>query len=396
MKQAVVMGSLVLDISPSLRSQQVRDVTDIFAQGKVTELKDVAFYMGGCVGNTGLALHKLGIPTTLFGKVGQDFAGDAIAMLIDREGIPFRLQRLENVPTTVSVALTPPGLDKITLFLRGASQEYSSRDVAELPQGDLFHFGYPVTMHRLYEDQGAELIAMYRQVKEKGMVTSLDTALPRPESEPGKINWRPILQKLLPWVDIFVPSFEECLFMLDREGYCRRCKAQAGQDMMDSITPEEVRQTAQSFLDMGAKVVLLKLGSRGMYLRTAEETVLRQAGSFFTPLLESWSKRELWIFPNAVEHIVSTTGAGDVGIAGFLAALLREQTPEEALQAATTASWLCIQSSDTTSRLVPFGELNAISRMAQRPERIALPRDLWHFSEAEALFYGENDRKFFA
>ena len=108
MKRAIVMGSLVLDITPSLRSPEVRAVEDIFVQGKVTELGNVAFYMGGCVGNTGLALHKLGVPTTLCGKVGEDFAGSAIELLAGREGADFRLSRLTGVPTTVSVAARRP------------------------------------------------------------------------------------------------------------------------------------------------------------------------------------------------------------------------------------------------------------------------------------------------
>ena len=39
MKKALIMGSLVLDITPSLRSDDLRTVEDIFVQGKVTELK---------------------------------------------------------------------------------------------------------------------------------------------------------------------------------------------------------------------------------------------------------------------------------------------------------------------------------------------------------------------
>ena len=80
-KKIVVMGSLVLDITLQLRSEEIRPVEDIFVQGKVTELKNASFYMGGCVGNTGLALHKLGADVTLCGKVGRDFAGGAIRLL---------------------------------------------------------------------------------------------------------------------------------------------------------------------------------------------------------------------------------------------------------------------------------------------------------------------------
>lgn len=393
MKQAIVMGSLVLDITPSLRSPEVRAVEDIFVQGKVTELGNVAFYMGGCVGNTGLALHKLGVPTTLCGKVGEDFAGNAIELLASRAGADFRLSRVPGVPTTVSVAVTPPGLDKITLFLRGASQEYDASDAENLPQADLFHFGYPVTMKRLYENGGEELVRLYRRVRATGMTASLDTALPRPDSEPGQVNWRPILERVLPEVDIFVPSFEECLFMLDRDDYCARFREAAGRDIIESLRWEEVREIAGTFLAMGAKVVLLKLGSCGMYLRTAEEAALAEGGRALRDCAKDWSGRELWICPNTVERIVSTTGAGDVGIAGFLATLLRGGGPVQALQIASTASSLCIQSADSTSLLRPWEELAACGVAARRTVNRALPAAQWR-AEAEGLFQGSLDRDF--
>ena len=78
------MGSLVLDIAPALRAKDYRAITDIFVQGKVTELSGVSFYMGGCVGNTGMALHKLGVDATLGCKVGRDFAGNAIELMLSR------------------------------------------------------------------------------------------------------------------------------------------------------------------------------------------------------------------------------------------------------------------------------------------------------------------------
>lgn len=393
MKHAIIMGSLVLDITPTLRSPEVRAVEDIFVQGKVTELGNVAFYMGGCVGNTGLALHKLGVPVTLCGKVGEDFAGNAIELLAGREGAPLRLSRVPGVPTTVSVAVTPPGLDKITLFLRGASQEYDSADAEGLPEADLFHFGYPVTMKWLYANGGEELVQLYRRVRATGMTASLDTALPRPDSEPGQVNWRPILERVLPEVDIFVPSFEECLFMLDRDAYCARFREAAGRDIIDSLDWEEVRGIAGTFLSMGAKVVLLKLGSCGMYLRTADEAVLAKGGRALKDYAADWSDRELWIFPNTVERIVSTTGAGDVGIAGFLATLLRGGQPVRALQVAATASSLCIQSADSTSLLRPWEELADCGVTARRTVNRALPAGQWR-AEAEGLFRGSLDRDF--
>ena len=391
MKKIVVMGSLVLDITLQLRSEEIRPVEDIFVQGKVTELKNASFYMGGCVGNTGLALHKLGADVTLCGKVGRDFAGGAIRLLMEREGAPCRLAEAAEAPTTVSVAVTPPGLDKISLFLRGASQEYSSEDVRDLDGCDLFHFGYPVTMKRLYADGGAELCRMMKAVKASGATASLDTALPRPDGEHGAVDWRPILEKTLPWVDVFVPSYEECLFMLDREDYLRRFNAAAGRDLIETVTDESVSAIAGTFLSMGAAIVLLKLGSRGLYLRTAGAERLARAGRALRDLEPSWADRELWIFPNAVEKIVSTTGAGDTAIAGFLAAALRGERPERALEIAAATAWLCIQSGDTTGKITGYRQVEEASRDALRTETLTLPPERWSAAGSPGLYRASRD-----
>ena len=111
-------------------------------------------------------------------------------------------------------------MDKISFFLKGASQQYTSADASRMPADtDLFHFGYPPTMESLYSDGGEELEKLFRSVKSLGVTTRLDTALPAEGSAHSRVDWKPILKKVLKYVDIFVPSIEECLFMLDKEAY---------------------------------------------------------------------------------------------------------------------------------------------------------------------------------
>ena len=40
-----------------------------------------------------------------------------------------------------------------------------------------------------------------------------------PQSASGHANWHAILKRTLPYVDIFIPSIEEILFMLRRDDY---------------------------------------------------------------------------------------------------------------------------------------------------------------------------------
>ena len=241
-------------------------------------------------------------------------------------------------------------------------------------------------MKRMYADEGRALTDMMRSVKARGVTTSLDTALPRPDGEHGGVNWRPILTKTLPSVDVFVPSYEECLFMLDRDTYLDEFQRAAGRDMLETITEERVRALADTFLSMGVGVVLLKLGSRGLYLRTAGAARLKQAGQALSPLSEMWADQELWIFPNAVEHIVSTTGAGDTAIAGFLAAMLRGEKPERALEIAATTAWLCIRSPDTSGLIQSYGQVSTLASAASRTKPLELSPARWSPTGIDGLY----------
>ena len=82
MKKATVMGSLVLDITMQPESKEKKTLVEFIGQGKVTNLSGVSFYPGGCVGNTGMALKKLGVPVTLCGNTGDDFPGRVLKTLI--------------------------------------------------------------------------------------------------------------------------------------------------------------------------------------------------------------------------------------------------------------------------------------------------------------------------
>src|SRR6185503_4762577 len=115
--------------------------------------------------------------------------------------------------SSYTVILNPPNVDRIFLHCPGANDTFGAGDVNYelLCQANLFHFGYPPLMKRLYQNDGAELIRMFKQAKATGVTTSLDMAMPDPTSPSGQANWPAILKAVLPAVDLFVPSIEEIL-----------------------------------------------------------------------------------------------------------------------------------------------------------------------------------------
>jgi sugar/nucleoside kinase (ribokinase family) len=122
---------------------------------------------------------------------------------------------------------------------------------------------------------------------------------------------------------IFVPSIEEIIFMLEPKRYARILSEADGGDIMDAVSPDLVVSLGDRILAMGVKILLIKAGHRGAYLRTGDVFQLNAATSFDLPVA-NWNCRDLWIpaFPADQRRVRNACGAGDCAVAGFLAAIL--------------------------------------------------------------------------
>jgi sugar/nucleoside kinase (ribokinase family) len=348
---AVAAGHLCLDILPNLDHLGNGQFDVLFRPGRLIQVGAAQFATGGPVSNTGLALHRLGVPTRLIAKVGGDPFGRIVRDVVSRydprlvEGIAVDA----GATTSYSVIVSPPGTDRIFLHCPGANDTFASTDVAYdlVRKAALFHFGYPPLMARMYRQAGKELVEILATAKATGVTTSLDMSFPDPSSESGRADWRAIYRAALPHVDLFLPSIEELLFTLRPRTFEQLSSrgplaCQVGAAMLADLSLE--------LLDMGAKMVVLKLGDRGLYLRTAGLDRLESMGRARPAELRPWAGREIWA-PCFQVDVVGTTGAGDATIAGFLAALLRGLVPEQAMVMAVAVGACNVEAADALSGL---------------------------------------------
>lgn len=389
---AVVAGHLCLDVIPDMTGISQDRFEQVFAPGRLSIVGPATFCTGGPVSNAGLALTKLGVQTQLMGKVGDDVLGQVVKEIIASYG-PRLIDGMivdREVNTSYTVVLSPPGVDRFFLHFPGANDTFSADDVRYdlVSKARLFHFGYPPIMQLMYERDGIQLAEIFRSAKETGITTSLDMALPDPTSAAGRADWVSILTLTLPYVDVFLPSIEEILYMLRREVYDELYRAADGPNFLPRVTPELLSDMGQRLLEMGPKVVCLKLGDRGLYLRTADWSAIASIGRARPSDPAAWANKELWTACFKVDE-VGTAGSGDSTIAGFLSALLRDMSAEEAVTAAVAVGGCNVEAADTLSGVRPWNE--TLQRVANGWARHELDLNApgWHFDEDHQLWVGE-------
>jgi len=338
MKPIAVAGHVCLDIIPSFAARSW-DIGELMVPGKLIDVGKALLSTGGAVSNTGLALHRLGAPVRLIGKTGDDLFADSIASLFESQGAGLSkgLVRNASVPTSYSVVINPPGIDRIFFHCPGANDSFGPEDI--LPEAiegcSIFHFGYPTLMKRMFENEGAELETVLKIAKSQGLATSLDMSLPDPASPAGKAPWRKILERCLPYIDMYVPSIEEVISML----------YPGSPFVYDRAL---LHEASEQLLGMGAGLAMIKLGANGVYLRTSSShsrlVFLEDLGCD----VEMWTNQEL-LAPIFEVEVAGTTGCGDSAIAGFLMAAANGLTPNEALEIAAATGACRAESPDAVS-----------------------------------------------
>jgi len=134
----------------------------------------------------------------------------------------------------------------------------------------------------------------------------------------AKGQWGKVLDMSLPYLDYFMPSIDEAVQLAEGE-----------------TDPDKI---ADCFMKKGAENVIIKLGSKGSYLRLSGE----EKGNVY-PIVGR-------------QKPVDTTGAGDSFCSGFLAAYARDVDPHECMMIANATGGLCTMAKGATTGTKSYEE----------------------------------------
>lgn len=361
-KKIVAAGNVCVDITPQITGRKVSNLNEIMVPGGLVLTEGVTVSAGGSTSNTGLAMKILGGDVAVMCKIGKDDFGEILRRLFAKYGCENDMIVSDGENSSYSIILAVPGIDRIFIHNAGANDSLCLADLnmEKIREAELFHFGYPTSMKAMYENNGAELIKMFRTVSEMGLLTSLDLCVMQEKSEAAMMDWPGILKAVLPYVDFFLPSVEELLQTLDRDKYKEVLERSGGRDVTDVISIEhDVRPLAERCLAMGAKFVLVKCGAPGLYYRTQGDRIAVKLSEKLGRDCSDWVDQEGFAPSYVPEKVRSATGAGDTTIGAFLMAVMDGYPMEKCLQYAAATGASCVETYDTLSGLKSFEELQA-------------------------------------
>ena len=363
----IVSGLLCLDLIPRMDHIALGELA---TPGRLFEVGPLDISTGGAVSNTGLALHRLGVNVRLIATVGDDLIGRIIiAFLKDRNPALGELIAVRpGLASAYTIVLTPERVDRIFLHCPESASAFDIDDI-DFPligKARIFHLGYPPILPRLIADDGEQLAAIFQQAKAMGAVTSCDMAVPDPQGKSGQADWPKILRRALPYIDIFIPSVEEILFMLRRADFDAW-----GSNALSYITADYLSALAGELLDMGSAIVGFKLGAMGLYVRTAG--LARLDCLHRLPLnRKDWANIREWR-PAFQAKVVNTTGAGDSCYAGFLTAMLHGMNPADAVRWGNAAGACAVETADATSGVRSWEAIERRMESGWAVEALQLP-----------------------
>ncbi|HUS04874.1 MAG TPA: sugar kinase [Bryobacteraceae bacterium] len=243
-----------------------------FEFGKEKLAMQMDLVVGGSSSITAFNLASLGTSVGFVGVLGKDAFGRFMEDSLRAAGVDLSALRHSKTEKTGLTIWHTVGGKRAGLTYPGTISMLRSRDV---PGSYLQHSRHlHVGAYFLLENLHAGAAALFRRAKKLGLTTSLDCNYDPTE------QWDSHIRQVLRYTDVFLPNEIEAM------------------KLTHAVTPEQAAHELGSLVP----VVAIKLGAKGAYIHSAED-------SFHAPALRS--------------KVVDTTGAGDSFNAGFLSEYVR-------------------------------------------------------------------------
>jgi ribokinase len=284
MGRVFVAGSINMDVVATAdRHPQV---------GETVAGQAVLYFPGGKGANQAVAAAKLGVSTTLIGRLGADAFGDQLRAFLAAQGIDLSFVRQSAEAHTGTAIITVANADNTIVVIPGANALVDAADVAQpkLAKGDIAVSQFEIPLPAIG--------AFFARARAAGATTILNPA-------PAMAFDR----KLLDAVDILVLNETELGLL-------------ASQELRSDDDPARFIDAARSLQAPHNQTICVTLGPRGALALLEDQPV---------------------IVPGHNVKAVDTTGAGDCFVGALAAQLADGAAMRDALHYANAAASICVQ-----------------------------------------------------
>jgi ribokinase len=307
-KPVVVVGSINIDL--------VANAERIPVEGETVLGTDFQIHPGGKGANQAVAVARLGYPVSMIGRLGDDAFGEQLR------------GHLQSAGVDVSAVATSPGTSGVAVIVVGEKGENS---IVITPGANALLTTADIDAN-LSLIRSAGLVLTQLEIP---MATVLHLAqICVREKVPLILDPAPakeIPAELFEHVEWFTPNETEAAFFTGE-----------AEDATDGANPSAL---AQILMNKGAKGVLLKLGSRGVYVAT-HSGIAELLGSFKV-------------------KAVDTTAAGDAFNGAFATGLMMNLVPVESARFASAAAAISVTRAGAQPSMPAIGEVEQLLHGAE-------------------------------
>lgn len=307
MKTVACVGILVADVI-------VEKVLRYPEKGVLEPVNSITMHNGGNAMTAAINLKKLGVQSYMVGMVGDDMFGQFLSSKLKEASVDTSgLCVSDKTQTSSSVLMIDNAGERSFFHCTGANAVFSYDDIdfSVIDKCDLVF----VTGTFLLDNFDGEGTARFlRKCKEKGKTTFLDVCWD------AKARWGELLDMCMPYIDYFMPSIDEAVCIANEK---------------------DVEKIADVFIEKGVKNVIIKLGSKGSFLKQSSD----KSGKIFDSF--------------HIDNPVDSTGAGDSFCSGFLAEFSRGGSLDDCMNFANATGAHCVMEKGATNGIKTYEEIKS-------------------------------------
>ena len=290
------LGAAVVDIPLRPVSREVFDIESY-------PVDNIAMAVGGDAMNESTIISRLGFKTGLMAAIGDDAAGAFILRSCDEDNIDTEGVTIDpNLNTSINIGLVTEDGERTFITNRNGSlwkENIEHVNFDKIKEAKILSlasiFNCPLLDRKTLEK-------IFSFAKEQGMTITADMIMPRLGETLDDIAGA------LQYVDYFFPNYDEACLMTGEK---------------------DEAKVADKLFSYGIKNVVMKIGTRGCYIRNKDGVMIVPACKGITA--------------------VDTIGAGDNFASGFIAALLQGKDIKECAEYANCTAAIAVQHPGATS-----------------------------------------------